>query len=90
MWEVLLKLNPDVSVNYCTNVSYLGNPKALRDKLVHSKLKLTDDAERGNFPCGRGNCEICNILTPGKEFKSTGELIQFVRMIIFCGKNYTI
>ena len=56
MWEVLLKLNPDVSVNYCTNVSSLGNPKALRDKLVHSKLKLTDDAERGNFPCGRGNC----------------------------------
>ena len=31
------------------------NPKALRDKLVRSKLKLTDDAERGNFPCGRGN-----------------------------------
>ena len=31
------------------------NPKTLRDKLVRSKLKLTDDAERGNFPCGRGN-----------------------------------
>ena len=25
------------------------NPKTLRDKLVRSKLKLTDDAERGNF-----------------------------------------
>ena len=37
------------------------NPKT-RDKLVCSKLKLTDDAERGNFPCGRGNCKICNIL----------------------------
>ena len=46
------------------------NPKT-RDKLVCSKLKLTDDAERGNFPCGRGNCKICNILKPGKQFKST-------------------
>ena len=47
------------------------NPKTLRDKLVRSKLKLTDDAEQGNFPCGGGDCEICNILKPGKEFKST-------------------
>ena len=47
------------------------NPKTLRDKLVCSKLKLTDDAERDNSPCGRGNCEIGNILKPGKEFKST-------------------
>ena len=60
-----------VSVNYCTNVSSLGNPKTLRDKLVRSKLKLTDNPDRGNFPWGRGNCEICNILKPGKEFKST-------------------
>ena len=49
----------------------MGNPKTLRDKLVHSKLKLTGNAERGNFPGGRGNCEICNILKPGKKFKST-------------------
>ena len=65
-----VKLNPDmrplmkwknVSVNYYTNVKSLSNPKTFRDKLVRSKLKLTDDAERGNFPCGRGNCEICNI-----------------------------
>ena len=46
------------------------NPKTLGDKLVRSKLKLTDDAKRGNFPCGRGICEICNILIPGREFKS--------------------
>ena len=41
-------------------------------------MKLTDDAERGNFPCRRGNCEICNILKPGKEFKSTvtGEIYK--------------
>ena len=47
------------------------NLKTLSDKLVRSKLKLTDDAERGNFPCGRGSYEICNILKCGKEFKST-------------------
>ena len=54
------------------------NPKTLRDKLVRSKLKLTDDAERGNLPCGRDNCEICNILKPGKELKSTltGEIYK--------------
>ena len=36
----------------------LRNLKKLRDKLVHAKLKLTDEAERGNIPCGRGNCKI--------------------------------
>ena len=45
------------------------NPKTLCGKLVRSKLKLTDDAERGNFPCGRGKCEICNILKPDNRFK---------------------
>ena len=34
------------------------NPKTLLDKLFRSNLKLTDDAERGNFPCGRGNCDV--------------------------------
>ena len=38
---------------------------------MRSKLKLTDNAERANLPWGRGNFEICNILEPGKEFKST-------------------
>ena len=54
------------------------NPKTLRDKLVRSKLKLSDVAERGNFQYGRGNCEIYNILKPGKEFKSTvtGEIYK--------------
>ena len=47
------------------------NPKTLCDKLVSSKLKLTENAEQGNFPCSRGSSEICNILKPGKEFKST-------------------
>ena len=46
------------------------NPKALRDKLVRSKLKLTDETERGKFPCGRGNFEICNVLKPGKGFRA--------------------
>ena len=34
-------------------------------------IYICDDAERGNFPCGRGNCEISNMLKPGKQFKST-------------------
>ena len=46
------------------------NPKALRDKLVCSKLKLTDDTERGKFPCRRGNFELFNVLKPGKGFKA--------------------
>ena len=46
------------------------NPKTLRDKLVRSKLKLTDDTEPGNFPCGKGIREFCNILKPDKQFKS--------------------
>ena len=61
----------NVSVIYCTNVSSLGNPKTLRDKLVGSKLKLTAYAKRGNFPCGRGICEIWNILKPSKKFEIT-------------------
>ena len=54
------------------------NLKTLLDKLVHSKLKLSDDAKGGDFPCGRGNCEVFNILKPGKEFKSTvtGEMYK--------------
>ena len=47
------------------------NPKTLRDKLVRSKIRQNDEEERGHFPCGYSNCEICKILEPGKEFKST-------------------
>ena len=41
-------------------------------------IYIYDDAERGNFPCGKGNCEICNILKPAKQFKSTltGEIYK--------------
>ena len=66
----------NVSVKYCTKVSSLGDPKILRNKLIRWKFKLTDDPERGNFPCGRGNCKICNILKLGKEFKSTVTLLN--------------
>ena len=54
------------------------NPKTLRDKLVRSKIRENDEEERGNFPCGHSNCEICKILEPGKEFKSTvtGEVFK--------------
>ena len=61
----------NVSVSYCSNISSLGNLKTLRDKLVCSKFKLTGDADWGNLPCGIGNCDICNILKPGKDFKIT-------------------
>lgn len=47
------------------------NPKILYDKLVRLKLKLTDDTKQGNLPCGRCNYQICNVLKPDKEFKST-------------------
>ena len=54
------------------------NPKTLRDKLVRSKIRQNDEEERGNFPCEHSNCEICKILEPGKEFKSTvtGEVFK--------------
>ena len=39
--------------------------------LVRSKIRHNDEEERGNFPYGLSNCEICKILEPGKEFKST-------------------
>ena len=54
------------------------NPKTLRDKLVRCKIRENDEGEKGNFPCGHSNCEICKILEPGKEFKSTvtGEVFK--------------
>ena len=54
------------------------NPKTLHDKLVRSKIRENDEGERGNFPSGHSNCEICKILEPGKEFKSTvtGEVFK--------------
>ena len=36
----------------------LRNPKPLCDKLLRSKLRLTDDTERDNFPHGTGNYEM--------------------------------
>ena len=47
------------------------NPKTLRDTLVCSKLRPDYEEERAIFICGRRNCDICNILLPGNEFKST-------------------
>ena len=41
------------------------DPKTLHDELVCSKLKLTDNNVRGNFPCGRSNCEICKSTVTG-------------------------
>ena len=47
------------------------NPKSHRDKLVLSKLKSEDEKEQGNFPCCRKNCDICNVLYPSNQFRST-------------------
>ena len=47
------------------------NPKSLHYKLIWSKLKSEDEKERGNFPCCRKNCDICNILYPSNKFRST-------------------
>ena len=54
------------------------NAKTLRDKLVRPNIRQNDEEERGNFPCGHNNCEMCKILEPGKEFKSTvtGEVFK--------------
>ena len=54
------------------------HPKKLRDKSVKSKIRQNDEEEKRNFPCGHSNCEICKILEPGKEFKSTvtGEVFK--------------
>ena len=54
------------------------NPKTLREELVRCKIRENDEGEKGNFPCGHSNCEICKILEPGKEFKSTvtGEVFK--------------
>ena len=60
-----------------TSVAF-RNPKTLRDKLVRFKIRENHEEERGNFPCGPSNCEICEISEPGKEFKSTvsGEVFK--------------
>ena len=52
--------------------------KTLRAKLLRSKIRENDEEERVNFPCGHSNCEICKILGPGKELKSTvtGEVFK--------------
>ena len=45
--------------------------KFFRDKLVRSKLKSEDEKVRGNCPCCRKKCGICNILYPSNQFRST-------------------
>ena len=46
------------------------SPVTLRNKLVHSNLKLTDDTEQGKLLCGKWNCKSCNVLKPDKGFRS--------------------
>ena len=53
-----------------THVAF-RKPKTLHDKLSRSKLRPYYVEERGDFICVRRNCDICNILEPDNEFKST-------------------
>ena len=47
------------------------NPKAMRDKLVRSKLKEFIYKDAGNDICGHSNCDICNIFESEYQFEST-------------------
>ena len=72
------------------------NLKTLCDKLVRYKIRENDEEERENFPCGHRNCEICKILEPGKELKSTvtGQVFKMnfhcvVYLLSLCGVSTT-
>ena len=69
----------------------LCNPKPLFDKLVGSKLRPDYEEERGVFICGQRNCDICNILEPGNEFKSTttGEVYK-INFHFHCNSECTV
>ena len=58
--------------------SSISLSEKLRDKLGRSKIRQNHEEEKGNFPCGHSNCEICKILEPGKGFKCTvtGEVFK--------------
>ena len=47
------------------------NPKSLRDKLVRSKLKSENEKVQRNFLCCGKNCDICNVLYPSNQIRST-------------------
>ena len=46
------------------------NAKALKDRLVRSKLMSASEVTSGNFKCHHCICQICYILVPGNEFTS--------------------
>ena len=48
------------------------NPKTLKDKLVRSKLKIPTECNiKGFSKCNKKNCEICDIVVAGDEFRSS-------------------
>ena len=47
------------------------NPKTIRVKLVHSKLKEFLYKDAGTSICGHSICDICNIFESGNPFEST-------------------
>ena len=67
------------------------NHNTLRDKLVRSKLRPDYEEEQGVFNCGRKNCDMCNILEPGNESKSTNSGVVnsgCVLYLLTCRKQY--
>ena len=75
------------------------NRKSLCDKLVRSQLKSEDEKERENFPYCRKNCDICNILYPSNQFRSTvtgedynnynSDCVVYLLTCKVCAKQYT-
>ena len=54
-----------------------GNPKTIRDKLVHSKLKEYIYKDAGTDICGHSNCDICKISKSGDTVTKKKYLINF-------------
>ena len=67
------------------------NLKTLRDKLVRSKLRPYHEEERGFFICGRRSCDICNILEPGNDFKSTSTgKVYKINFYFHCNSEHVV
>ena len=67
------------------------NTKKLRDKLLCSKLRPDYEEEKGVFICGRKNCDICNTLDPGIDYKSTatGDVYK-INVHFNCNSEYLV
>ena len=77
MYEILRRAHEDVlkpprlhsALPSPSRVAF-RNPKAMRDKLVRSKLKEFIYKDAGTNICGHSNCDICKIFESGDQFES--------------------